>query len=202
MSPRRRLVTGALIVAVLAVLAAGSFVVLDGSDDDRGRETVAGSQPATSVGDARSSPPELKNTGEDWEQIVRSIYAFEHWLYLHPERADLLEQTELRSYKGFADRQLGIQNLATKGWRYDPPRRPVSVELVRLQDRPRPDLAVVFVRAFDPPNRVVDAAGKVVLDSPGAGTSSVLWTLQRDPPSGSRWRIANVTPFTQEPPRP
>jgi hypothetical protein len=201
-SSRRRLAIGGLVVAVLAVLAGGSFVVLEGRGDDDSQGTAPAPGVVTTVVDASGSPPELRNTGEDWDQIVRSIYAFEHWLYVHPQNAHLLERTELPSFPGFADRQLGIRNLATKGWRYDPPRRPVNVELVRLQDRPRADIAVVFVRSFDPPNRVVDATGAVIVDSPGSGTASVLWTLQREPASDSRWRIAKVTPFSQEPPRP
>jgi hypothetical protein len=153
------------------------------------------------VVDTSSSPPELKNTGEDWDQIVRSIYAFEHWLYLHPNRDDLLAKTELPSYSGFPDRLAGLRNLATKGWRYDPPRQPVTVELVRLQDRPRPDLAVVFVRATIPHNRIVDTAGQVVVDDPGATSATVLWTLQRDPASDLHWRLSKVTAVSSELPR-
>lgn len=156
----------------------------------------------TTVVDPSGTPPELKNTGEDWDQIVRSIYTFEHWLYLHPAQADLLERTELPSFPGYTDGKVGLRNLATKGWRYDPPRRPVSVELVRLQDRPRPDLAVIFVRSTVPPNKVVDAAGQVVLNDPGTPSASVLWTLQREPASSAQWRIAKVTPLTGEPSRP
>ena len=201
MSSRRRLAIGGLVVAVLAVLAGGSFVVLEGRGDDGGRGAAPAPGAVTTVGDASSTPPELRNTGEDWDQIVRSIYAFEHWLYLHPQHGELLAQTELPSFAGFTDGQVGLRNLATKGWRYDPPRRPVSVELVRLQDRPRPDLAVVFVRSTVPPNRVVDASGQVVLNDPGTPSATVLWTLQREPASDSRWRIAKVTPLAGEPPR-
>ena len=200
LSPRRRLASGGLIVAVLAVLAVGSFVVREGRGDHGTQNTV--SPPGTVAAIDANTPPELKNTGEDWDQIVRSIYSFEHWLYLHPHRADLLTQTELPSYSGFSDGQLGLNNLATKGWRYDPPRQQASVELVRLQDRPRPDLAVVFVRSTIPPNRVVDSSGKVVLDDPGVKGATVLWTLQREPPSDPHWRLAKVTPMTAEPPRP
>lgn len=199
MSSRRRLAIGGLVVAVLAVLAAGSFVVLAGRGDDGGQGAPAPGA-VTTVVDASSTPPELRNTGEDWDQIVRSIFDYQSWLFAHP-RPELLENIMLPSYDAFADHKLGLTNLATKGWRYDPPFRPSTVELVRLQDRPRPDVAVVFIRNFDPPNRVVDAAGKVVLDSPGAGTASVLWTLQREPVSTAKWRIAKVTGFTDQPPR-
>jgi hypothetical protein len=200
-SSRRRLAIGGLVVAVLAVLAGGSFVVLEGRGDDGGQGAAPAPGVVTTVVDASGSPPELRNTGEDWDQIVRSIFDYQAWLFTHPS-PELLENVMLPSYDAFADHKLGLTNLATKGWRYDPQFRPSAVELVRLQDRPRPDVAVVFVRNFDPPNRVVDPAGKVVLDSPGAGTASVLWTLQREPASSSRWRIAKVTGFTDQPPRP
>ena len=200
MSSRRRLAIGGLVVAVLAVLAAGSFVVLDGRGDDGGRGAAPAPGAATTAVDTSSTPPELRNTGEDWDQIVRSIFNYQSWLFTHP-RPELLENIMLPSYDAFADHKLGLSNLATKGWRYDPQFRPSTVEVVRLQDRPRPDVAVVFVRNFDPPNRVVDPAGKIVLDSPGAGTASVLWTLQREPASSAKWRIAKVTGFTDQPPR-
>ena len=200
MSSRRRLAIGGLVFAALAVLAGGSFVVLEGRGDDGGQGAASAPGAVTTVADSSGTPPELKNTGEDWDQIVRSIFKYQSWLFAHP-RPELLENIMLPSYDAYADHKLGLTNLATKGWRYDPPFRPSTVELVRLQDRPRPDVAVVFVRNFDPPNRVVDAAGKVVLDSPGAGTASVLWTLQREPASTAKWRIAKVTGFTDQPPR-
>ena len=199
MSSRRRLAIGGLVVAVLAVLAAGSFVVLEGRGDDGGQGAAPAPGAVTTVVES-STPPELRNTGEDWDQIVRSIFNYQSWLFAHP-RPELLENIMLPSYDAFADHKLGLTNLVTKGWRYDPQFRPSTVELVRLQDRPRPDVAVVFVRNFDPPNRVVDPAGKIVLDSPGAGTASVLWTLQREPASSAKWRIAKVTGFTDQPPR-
>ena len=199
MSPRRPLAAGAIVVAVLAVLAVGSLVLIDGRDDDGGQETVAGSQPATSVVDTSSSPPELKNTGEDWDQIVRSIVAYEHWLFTHPDPG-LLINTELPSYSAFADGQLGLRNLATKGWRYDPPRRPAKVEIVRLHQRTAENVAVIFVRfGPTPATRVVDGAGKVIQDSPETPPSAVLWTLVREPPTNPRWRLSNVTPFTDRP---
>lgn len=114
MSPRRRLATGGLIVAVLAILAVGSLVVINGRGDDGGEDTASGGAAPTTVVATADAPPELRNTGEDWDQIVRSIYAFEHWLYLHPDRSELLMRTELPSFAGFADAQLGLRNLATK----------------------------------------------------------------------------------------
>lgn len=200
MSSRRRLAIGGLVVAVLAVLAAGSFVVLEGGGDDADQGAAATSGTVTTVVDASSSPPELKNTGEDWDQIVRSISQYQAWLFTHP-KPELLENIMLPSYDGYAQHRLGLTNLATKGWRYDPPFRPITVDLTRLQDRPRPDLAVVFIRSTSPPNRVVDGSGAVVQDTPALGEVAVLWTLQRSPATDTRWRVANVASLTDQPPR-
>jgi hypothetical protein len=199
MSPRRRLAAGGLIVAVLAVLAVGSFVVFGGRGDSGGKDAVAGSQAAPSSLNTGSSSPELKNTGEDWDQIVRSIVAYEHWLFTHPN-PDLLSNTELPSYSLFADRQLGLRNLATKGWRYDPPRRPLPVEIVRLNQRTADNVAVIFVRfGPTPATRVVDRGGAVVQDTPETPPNAVLWTLVREPATDLRWRLSKVTPFTDRP---
>jgi hypothetical protein len=200
-TPRRRLAVGVLIVAVLAVLAVGSLVVMKGGGDAGGVDTAAGGGVSTTVVAPVASPPELKNTGEDWDQIVRSISQYQAWLFTHP-KPELLDSIMLTSYEGYSQHQLGLTNLATKGWRYDPPFRPITVDVVRLQDRPRADLAVVFVRSTSPANRVVDPSGAVMQDTPALGEVSVLWTLQRVPVTDGRWRIAKVTSYTDQPPRP
>jgi predicted lipid-binding transport protein (Tim44 family) len=185
LSPRRRLATGGLIVAVLAILAVGSFVVLSGAggDDDSPQRATGGAPPTAAPADPAASPPELKNTGEDWDQIVRSIVAYEHWLFTHPN-PDLLVNTELPTNDFFDDRQLGLRNLATKGWRYDPPKQPLPVELVRMQHRLADNVVTVFVRfGPTPATRVVDSAGKVVQETPETPPNPVVWTLVRDPAS-------------------
>ena len=200
MSPRRRLVVSSLLVAVVGVLAVGSFVVLRNDDGSgTGGRTLVGPGPTTISPDP-NLPPALANTGEDWDQIVRSMRAYQQWLFTHP-KPELLDNIMLRTYDDYDGHKLGLTNLATKGWHYDPPFRAATVEVVRLQDRPRPDLAVVFVRSFTPPNRVVDASGKVISDDPGAGEASVLWTLQREPATDAHWRLAKVTPFADTPAR-
>lgn len=198
LSPRHRLGTGMLLVAVLVVAAVASVVAWQrsGADDD-----VAGSSGISGVASTvpADSPPPLQNTGEDWDAIVRSIFGYQAWLFTHP-RPELLENIMLPSYEDFDQHRLGLSNLATKGWRYEPQFRPATVEVVRLHDRPRPDLAVVFVRSFHPPNRIVDPSGAVIVDSPGAGDAAVLWTLQREPSQRAEWRLARVTAFTADPP--
>lgn len=200
-TPRRRLASGGLIVAVLAVLAAGSFVVWQNQRDDGVQSTATGPGPTTLATVDPNAPPELKTTGEDWDGIVRSILGYQSWLFTHPQ-PQLLDNIFLPTYSGYSDGKLGLTNLATKGWRYDPEFRPATVTLARLFERPRPDMAVVFVRSFDPPNRAVDPAGKVVLDTPGAGDVSVLWTLRNGVGGDARWKVDKVTAFTDTPPKP
>ena len=199
-SPRRRLVTAGVVVAVLAVLAIGSFVVLGGGgEDDGAQRATAGVRVTAAAADPAASAPELKNTGEDWDQIVRSIVAYEHWLFTHPD-PDLLVKTEVPSNEFFDDGQLGLRNLATKGWRYDPPKQPLPVELVRLHRRVADNVATVFVRfGPTPATRVVDPAGKVVQETPETPPNAVVWTLVREPATDSHWRLQKVTPFTDQP---
>lgn len=200
LSPRRRLAGGTVIVAVLAVLAVGSFVVFDIRRDNGPARTTAG-PPATAPPANPTVPaPQLKTTGEDWDQIVRSIVAYRHWLYAHNPDPELIAKIEVPSYNFFADDQLGLRNLATKGWRYDPPRQPVNVELVRFRFRDAENVASVFVRfGPTPANRVVDGAGDIVLESPETPANAVVWTLVREPASDPHWRLFKVTPFTDRP---
>jgi hypothetical protein len=131
---------------------------------------------------------------------VRSIVAYRHWLYAHNPDPALLTKIEVPSYKGFADDELGLRNLATKGWRYDPPRRPVTVELVRLQFRDADNVASLFVRFGPTPGtRVVDPAGNVVFETPETPPNPIGWTLVREPATDPHWRLFKVTPFTDRP---
>lgn len=158
--------------------------------------TISAGTPATSpTGD---KPPTLQNDSEDWDKVVRSIAAYRHWLYTHPN-PDLLANIEVPTYEGFADDQLGLRNLATKGWRYEPPRQPLPIELVRFNRRDANNVVLVFVRfGTTPAIRVVDPAGKVVQDSPSAPPSAALWTLVREPATDTHWRLFKVNPLANQ----
>jgi hypothetical protein len=146
------------------------------------------SSPSTASAD---QPPPLVNTGENWEAIVRSMVAFNDWLYLHP-RPELLDTVVLPSSPNYAETKLGLTNLATKGWRYDPPRAPLTVEIVRLNSRISPTAAAVFVRFGPTPRyRVVDQSGTEVANVPATTVSkSVIWTLVQKP--DGRWYLSDV----------
>lgn len=200
MTPRRRTLSGAIVVVALAVLAVGSVVALHRQGGSGDGEQATSGEASTTIAADPNAPPALNTTGEDWDAIVRGILGFQTWLFTHP-RPELLDNIFLPSYGGYADAKLGLSNLATKGWRYDPEYHAASVTVVRLFDRPNADTAVVFVRSFGPANKVVDSSGNVVQNSPGAGDVSVLWTLRRNVASGARWKVAEVGAFSGVPPK-
>lgn len=187
----------AAVLAIFAVLiGAIAWGVISRRGDGDQRAVPAGpsgaptAQPSTpGVGD---QPPALVNTGENWDAIVRSIVAYRDWLRTHP-RPELVDEIMLPALSGYADTKLGLTNLATKGWRYDPLPAPVTVERVTLGTRLSATKVSVVIRYGPAPRwRVVDPAGKVVDDSPAASDgNSVVWTLAQtagDP----RWRIEDI----------
>jgi hypothetical protein len=207
---RTRYAIATVMVAVLATATVWLYFFRDDGTPSGARSdansasatsqpAITGSDPATAT--TGDKPPALLNDSEDWDKVVRSIAAYRHWLYTHPN-PDLLTNIEVPSYAGFADDQLGLRNLATKGWRYDPPRQPLPIDLVRFNRRDADNVVLVFVRfGTTPPIRVVDAAGKVVQESPSAPPTAALWTLVREPATDTRWRLFKVNPLanTQQP---
>ena len=160
------------------------------------RPTVTASGGATSA--TADQPPPLLNDSEDWDKVVRSIVAYRDWLFQHPN-PDLLAKVEVPSYDLFDEGQLGLRNLATKGWRYDPVPGPLPVELVRFNRRDADNVVLVFVRfGPTPATRVVDPTGKVVQDTPGSPPGAALWTLVREPATDTHWRLFKVNPLTNQ----
>ena len=187
----------AAVLAIFAVLiGAIAWGVISRRGDGEQRAVPAGPSGATatppSTPGVADKPPALVNTGENWDAIVRSIVAYRDWLRTHP-RPELVDEIMLPALSGYADTKLGLTNLATKGWRYDPLPAPVTVERVTLGTRLSATKVSVVIRYGPAPHwRVVDAAGKVVDDSPaGSDGNSVVWTLAQtagDP----RWRIEDI----------
>ena len=201
---RTRYAIAVVMVATLGVGVVWLYFIRDDGSGSSASGPTGVTAPSSTAGEVvptgNEPPPRLENDSEDWDRVVRSIVAYRHWLYTHPN-PDLLVNIEVPSYSLFSEDQLGLRNLATKGWRYDPPRQPLPVELVRLHQRDAPHIAIVFVRfGPTPPLRVVDPAGRVVQDSPGAPAGAVLWTLVREPATDRHWRLFKVTPFTSSQP--
>jgi hypothetical protein len=192
LSLARRVRLVVVFAALLGVLVVGLVSRRSGGND----AAVTGVSPTTPppTQAVAERPPTLVDTGEDWNAIVRSITAYDDWLFLHP-RPELLDEILLPSAPTYADSKVGLTNLATKGWRYDPPPAPAPVEIVRLNNRVDATTAAVFVRFGPAPQyRVVDRSGAEVANKPATQVgNSVIWTLKLGP--DSRWRLADVDPL-------
>ncbi|MGH9165303.1 MAG: hypothetical protein ACRDZW_07330 [Acidimicrobiales bacterium] len=181
------------IFAVLIAAIAWGVISRRGDGDPKAAPVGPIGAPATtqaSTPGVADRPPALINTGEDWDAIVRSMVAYSDWLYLHP-KPELLDAFALPSTPSYADTKLGLTNLATKGWRYDPPRAPTTVEIVRLNSRINATSTAVFVRfGASPQYRVVDQSGAEVANTPATTVGqSFIWTLvQKD----GRWYLSDV----------
>ena len=201
---RTRYAIAVVMVATLGVGVVWLYFIRDDGSGSSASGPTGVTAPSSTAGEVvptgNEPPPRLENDSEDWDRVVRSIVAYEQWLFTHPD-PDLLIKTEVPSYELFADGQLGLRNLATKGWRYDPPRQPLPVELVRFHQRPAENVVVLFVRfGRTPPTRVVDRDGKVIQDTAGSPPGAALWTLVREPPTDKHWRLFKVSPYNNAPP--
>lgn len=187
----------AILAVVFVALVAGiaGLVVTRGSDDSShdGVQGATGTLPAVSTVPAQSDQrPALLNTGEDWDTIVRSIVRFSEWLKLHPN-PELLDEYTVPTHKDYADTKLGLTNLATKGWRYDPVPAPVTVERVSVTTRMSPTRVGLAIRFGPAPQyRVVDQAGNEVYNQPSTNGNTVEWTLARTPADNPHWRVEAV----------
>ncbi len=190
LSLARKITLVVVFVALIGVLVVGVVTHRSGG----GNGVVARANPTAALPTAAAQPPPLVDTGEDWDAIVRSIAAYDDWLFLHPH-PELLDEVLLPSAPTYADTKVGLTNLATKGWRYDPPRPPVPIEIVRLNSRVNATAAAVFVRFGPAPQyRVVDQSGAEVANKPATTIgNSVIWTLKLT--ADSHWRLADVTPL-------
>ena len=191
----------AAVLAIFAVLIgaiAWGVISRRGDGDQRAVPAGPNGAPATpglTAPKATDQPPALVNTGENWHAIVRSIVAYNEWLYLHP-RPELLDEIMLPAHKEYADTKLGLTNLATKGWRYDPVPAPVTIERVSLGTRLSATKVSLVVRYGPAPQyRVIDQAGNVVYDTPATQAgNTVVWTLAQTT-DDSRWRLEDVDPL-------
>ena len=187
-SQRSRTALGIGIVVVLAVVVVGSFIVFGGGGDDGGDTVPATTAPPVVDPNA---PPELRNTGEDWDTIVRSIVSYRHWLFTHPDPA------LLASIRGAQLRAVSpTVSWDSRTWR---PRAGVTtrrvnaltVELVQLRERVADNVAILFIRFGPTPAiRVVDRAGEVIQDSPGIPAGAL--ALDAGARTGNRCSLATV----------
>lgn len=181
-------------VAVLLMgLAGGVIWQLTG---DGGRSTTA---PTTAVPSTTSAPtmvttlhpskpPELRNTGEDFDAIVRSVEAFEHWVYQYdpdpkwvPEYIDQRNSDEF----GFKRAQESLATLKAGGERHDSPSS--RILKVNVSRRVSDHQVALYVVREALPGAVVNSEGQVVLRRQTYPPTGFLEDWVRGP--DGRWRL-------------
>lgn len=177
----RKLAVAAVFVALLGGLA---WTFIRDDDPEPAAPVVVPPTSAVPTTPAVEGPPELRNTGEDFNDIVRSAYALEDWVYQHdpdPKYLPLITHPKCECYKVAED---GLASLKAAGQHHDSPG--VKVHKVILRDRPRPELVTLYVIFEGLPGAIVDQDGKVVKERPPLPPTGFLehWVRGED----GRWR--------------
>ena len=183
----RKLAVAAVFVALIGGLA-WTFI----GDDDPNPSVVAPSTtaaPAAPATPAATGPPELRNTGEDFNDIVRSVSAFSTWVYQNdpdPKWTPYINHPNCECYKTTED---GLASLKAAGHHHDSPG--VKVHKVIVRNRPRPDLVTLYVVYEGLPGAIVDKDGTVVKERPPLAPTGFLehWVRGED----GHWRTYDST---------
>ncbi|MDP9389446.1 MAG: hypothetical protein M3Q48_16405 [Actinomycetota bacterium] len=156
-------------VAVLVLGLAAGVVWQLTDDGDGGSSATSTTVPPTTAAPATpttldpSKPPELQNTGDDFDAIVRSVDAFENWVYQYdpdpkwvPEYVDPRNSDEF----GFKRTQESLAALKAAGERHDSPAS--RIVKVRVSHRSSDHQVAIYVVREALPGAVVNRAGEVV----------------------------------------
>lgn len=178
------------VVSVFVVLVGGLAWTFT-SDDDPKPVTPA-APPSTTTAEPATpeiAQPQLRNTGEDFNEIVRSASSFEDWVYQHdpdPKYLSLIKHPKCACYKVAED---GLASLKAANQHHDSPG--VRIHEVILRDRPRPELVTLYVLFEGLPGAIVDGQGNSVKERPRLPTTGFLedWVRGED----GRWRKYSFT---------
>ncbi len=142
--------------------------------------TTAAAAPAASV---LVDPPELRNTGEDFDAVVRSLDAFTRWAFQHPDP----KWTPFVMHPAcdcFKEMEARLTALQTSGQRFGSEGEQVRKVIVR--DRLDPNQVTVYVVFSGRTAGVVDAAGTVVQAPEDLPPTGINLELRRG--DDGRWR--------------
>ncbi|MGH9164282.1 MAG: hypothetical protein ACRDZW_02065 [Acidimicrobiales bacterium] len=137
-----------------------------------------------------SAPPQLNNTGEDFDAIVRSAGRFADWVYQFdpdPKWVPSYMDPDNTDEYGFSREEKNLADLKAAGHHYDSPATTIRKVIVR--DRGSNDHVTVYVVYEFRPASIVDRDGKVVTTQPSLPLSGHLedWVRRED----GRWRQAH-----------
>ncbi len=147
-------------------------------------------EPATDTTAEGQAAPELRNRGEDFERITRSLNDFGGWLYEHPDPA-LVELSSVPGSPDYEWFQPIIDEYAREGWRDLPGGRSRVVQVQVAQHDDSEDRALVAVLSEYDGSTTVDGEGTVVKEEEGREPTWHLWDLRFSPSHG--WRVFEIT---------
>lgn len=182
------------IAVVLVVLVAGAGWQLlsgDGGGVTTTSSTTTLTRPTKSVPATvdPSRPPELQNTGEDFNAIVRSLEQFTRWVYQHdpdPKWTLMLMHPDCACFKESQDRLGALQ---AAGHHFDSEGEAVRKVIVR--DRLDANQVTVYVIYEGLSAGVVDRDGTVIQKPTVVPPTGVSLELRRGP--DGRWRTLQET---------
>lgn len=155
--------------------------------------TTEAATPTTTFAQA-DDPPELVNTGEDFDAIVRSFLAYGEWLSVHPT-PELVGEIYRSGGPAWSHLHAALTELKGRGFRTDG-ENPAVVTETRVVERPNNDLAIVYVVIDNPAYSVIDEDGDVVERAAADPLTSWAYELRR---ADGRWLVENRTVLGEVP---
>ena len=183
-----------LAVAILAVVAgaiAGVWLTHNTSTSSKG------SRPLTAVpaGVNASKPPPLATTGDNWDQIMRSLDDYSNWMFEHPDPS-LVANYATTDCPCFATLQTSLAGYRAKGQHFAGPDHQVDrVQLSAVVDPPganaeRARRVSLYVVSETLANTLVDTAGQVLQRS--ATKPAVGYSIDLQLANDGRWYVRQV----------
>ncbi len=180
--------------AVVVVLAAGVSWQLARGGSGGGQSTgpTSPATPTTTVPTSStpdpSEPPELRNIGEDFDTIVRSLHGFRTWVEQFdpdPKWVPFYIDPANDGEYGFEREKKFLADLKAAGHHYDAPATRIRKVIVR--HRVTDDQIAVYTVYESSPANIVDRDGTVVTVQPTLPATGFLedWVRGDD----GRWRL-------------
>jgi hypothetical protein len=184
--------TAAFVAGLAMVAGIAYFLVSDSGAEQppppsQGNGSAESPRPTETPSPTTEPPPELNNTGNDFEAIWRSIEDYRVWLGRNPQ-PHLLKRIYHPDCPCYPKGIGVLQRLASRGLHYDDEgTRVVSVELA---DRPARHIALLRVVDQHGPQIIVNEAGTVVRRGDGWAPTRWIFTLNKD--ENGYWRLRHV----------
>jgi hypothetical protein len=182
--------TAAFVAGLAMVAGIAYFLVSDSGAEQppppsQGNGSAESPRPTETPSPTTEPPPELNNTGNDFEAIWRSINEYRNWLYMNePSRKNLARIYE-KQCKCFRAEMNVVRKLAARNWLYDD--QGVDVLSVKVIEQPSRHLVGLEVADELRSQRVVNSEGETMKQGPGWDPLRRLVSLHRG--GDGRWRV-------------